>query len=147
MRHLFIMERSEEKREEKGKGKREKGKGKKKTGKQGKGKQGKGEGEAKCSNRVAANSTLGVFNSSLFPLHSSLIFFTLPSALFTNFLNSSFFTLHLFSSLFVLLFLLLLLLSQILRELKSCHIEELMERRYRFHQARNEVGSRTLAIG
>ena len=28
MRHLFIMERSEEKREEKGKGKREKGKGK-----------------------------------------------------------------------------------------------------------------------
>ena len=59
MRHLFIMERSEEKREEKGKGKREKGKGK----------QGKGEGEAKCSNRVAANSTLGVFNSSLFTLH------------------------------------------------------------------------------
>lgn len=52
MRHLFIMERSEEKREEKGKGK-----------------QGKGEGEAKCSNRVAANSTLGVFNSSLFTLH------------------------------------------------------------------------------
>ena len=137
MRHLFIMERSEEKREEKGKGKREKGKRK----------QGKGEGEAKCSNRVAANSTLGVFNSSLFPLHSSLIFFTLPSSLFTNFLHSSFFTLHLFSSLFVLLFLLLLLLSQILRELKSCHIEELMERRYRFHQARNEVGSRTLAIG
>ena len=83
MRHLFIMERSEEKREEKGKGKREKGKGKKKTGKQGKGKQGKGEGEgeAKCSNRVAANSTLGVFNSSLFPLHSSLIFFTLRSSL------------------------------------------------------------------
>ena len=139
MRHLFIMERSEEKREEKGKGKREKGKGK-----QGKG---EGEGEAKCSNRVAANSTLGVFNSSLFPLHSSLIFFTLPSSLFTNFLHSSLFTLHLFSSLFLLLFLLLLLLSQILRELKSCHIEELMERRYRFHQARNEVGSRTLAIG
>ena len=137
MRHLFIMERSEEKREEKGKGKREKGKGK----------QGKGEGEAKCSNRVAANSTLGVFNSSLFPLHYSLIFFTLPSSLFTYFLHSSLFTLHLFSSLFVLLFLLLLLLSQILRELKSCHIEELMERRYRFHQARNEVGSRTLAIG
>ena len=71
MRHLFIMERSEEKREEKGKGKREKGKRK----------QGKGEGEAKCSNRVAANSTLGVFNSSLFPLHSSLIFFTLRSSL------------------------------------------------------------------
>ena len=137
MRHLFIMERSEEKREEKGKGKREKGKRK----------QGKGEGEAKCSNRVAANSTLGVFNSSLFPLHSSLIFLTLRSSLFTNFLHSSFFTLHLFSSLFLLLFLLLLLLSQILRELKSCHIEELMERRYRFHQARNEVGSRTLAIG
>ena len=66
MRHLFIMERSEEKREEKGKGKREKGKGKREKGK---GKQGKGEGEAKCSNRVAANSTLGVFNSSLFPLH------------------------------------------------------------------------------
>ena len=42
MRHLFIMERSEEKREEKGKGKRETGK--------------KGKGEAKCSNRVAANS-------------------------------------------------------------------------------------------
>ncbi len=62
-------------------------------------------------------------------------------------LHSSFFTLHLFSSLFVLLFLLLLLLSQILRELKSCHIEELVERRYRFHQARNEVGSRPLAIG
>ena len=78
------MERSEEKREEKEKGKRE-----------------KGEDEAKCSNRVAANSTLGVFNSSLFVLH----------------------------------FLLLLLLSQILRELKSCHIEELVERRYRFHQA------------
>ena len=48
MRHLFIMERSEEKREEKGKGKREKGKGK----------QGKGEGEAKCSNRVAANGSV-----------------------------------------------------------------------------------------
>ena len=69
-------------------------------------------------------------------------------------LHSSFFTLHLFSSLFVLhsslfvlLFLLLLLLSQILRELKSCHIEELVERRYRFHQTRNEVGSRSLAIG
>ena len=94
------MERSEEKREEKEKGKRV-----------------KGEDEAKCSNRVAANSTLGVFNSSLFVLHSSLIFFTLHS------------------SLFVLHFLLLLLLSQILRELKSCHIEELMERRNRFHQA------------
>ena len=106
------MERSEEKREDKEKGKK-----------------GKGEGEAKCSNRVAANSTLGVFNSSLFVLHSSLIFFTLRS------------------SFFVLLFLLLLLLSQILRELKSCHIEELVERRYRFHQARNEVGSRPLAIG
>ena len=103
------MERSEEKREDKEKGKRKKGK------------KGKGEGEAKCSNRVAANSTLGVFNSSLFVLHSSLIFFTLHF--------------------------LLLLLSQILRELKSCHIEELVERRYRFHQARNEVGSRTLAIG
>ena len=58
------MERSEEKREDKEKGKK-----------------GKGEGEAKCSNRVAANSTLGVFNSSLFVLHSSLIFFTLRSSL------------------------------------------------------------------
>lgn len=65
------MERSEEKREEKEKGKRKKEKGK----------QGKGEGEAKCSNRVAANSTLGVFNSSHFVLHSSLIFFTLHSSL------------------------------------------------------------------
>ena len=115
------MERSEEKREEERReGKREKGKKGKGERKKEKGKQGKG--EAKCSNRVAANSTLGVFNSSLFVL-------------------------HLFSSLFVLIFLLLLLLSQILRELKSCHIEELVERRYRFHQARNEVGSRTLAIG
>ena len=58
------MERSEEKREEKEKRKK-----------------GKGEGEVKCSNRVAANSTLGVFNSSLFVLHSSLIFFTLHSSL------------------------------------------------------------------
>jgi len=37
MRHLFIMERSEEKREEKGKGKREKGKGKRKKEKREKG--------------------------------------------------------------------------------------------------------------
>lgn len=108
MRHLLLWK--EVRRKEKRKGKK---------GKKG---EGEGESEAKCSNRVAANSTLGVFNSSLFPL-------------------------HLFSSLFVLLFLLLLLLSQILRELKSCHIEEFVERRYRFHQTRNEVGSRTLAIG
>jgi hypothetical protein len=38
---------------------------------------------------VAANSTLGVFNSSLFVLQSSLIFFTLRSSLFTYFLHSS----------------------------------------------------------
>ena len=72
------MERSEEKREEKEKGKREKGKREKGKGER---VRGKGEGEAKCSNRVAANSPLGVFNSSLFVLHSLLIFFTLRSSL------------------------------------------------------------------
>jgi hypothetical protein len=106
------MERSEEKREEKGKGERKK--------------------ENRERVRVRQSAATELLQAQ--PLGYLI-------------LHSSFFTLHLFSSLFLLLFLLLLLLSQILRELKSCHIEELVKRRYRFHQARNEVGSRTLAIG
>ena len=71
MRHLLLL------RGEKRKGEKREIR-KKERGKEG---EAKGEGEAKCSNRVAANSTLGVFNSSLFVLHSSLKFFTLRSSL------------------------------------------------------------------